>query len=330
MCKVSIILPVYNVEKYIKKSIESVLNQTYTDFELLVIIDGSPDKSKQVAEEFSDSRIKIFEKENGGLSDARNYGLERAKGEFIYFMDSDDWVEPNLLEDNLKVIEEENLDVVIFGYIQDDEDIDGNVLRSIVISSGNLKFQKNDSNLIFDHKWLSIMGYAWNKLYRKSFLDESFLWFEKGTSLVEDILFNSQVYCATNTLRFNEKTYYHYINRDTITLMKSYHHNSFDLVKRKTLAIDKFLLAFQVVNRNEILALSQVMGVQYCVDNLFNSKNDLSFFDRTKQIELMLNDPLTIKHIHYYSAKSRNNRVYKMLIKHKKSLLIAIIAKFLK
>lgn len=175
MKKVSIILPVYNVEKYIKKSIESVLNQTYTDFELLVIIDGSPDNSKQVAEEFTDSRIKIFEKENGGLSDARNYGLERAKGQYVYFMDSDDWIEPNLLEDNLKIIEEENLDVVIFGYIQDDEDIDGNILSSQAISPGNAVFLKKNNDLILDRNRLGIMGYAWNKIYRKSFFSESSL-----------------------------------------------------------------------------------------------------------------------------------------------------------
>ena len=90
MPKVSIILPCYNVEKYLARSIESALAQSYTDFELLVIIDGSPDNSKSIAEQYAqqDDRVKVFEKENGGLSDARNYGIERAKGEFIYFMDS--------------------------------------------------------------------------------------------------------------------------------------------------------------------------------------------------------------------------------------------------
>jgi len=142
MPKVSIILPVYNVEKYIAKSIQSVLNQTYQDFELLVIIDGSPDNSKQIAESFKDDRITIYEKPNGGLSDARNYGLERAKGEFVYFMDSDDWIEPNLLKDTVCVFEKNEIDFVVFGYFLDNEDLKGNLISTDEILTKNIQFDK--------------------------------------------------------------------------------------------------------------------------------------------------------------------------------------------
>src|SRR5690625_6955531 len=110
MPKVSIILPCYNVEKHLAQSIDSVLSQTHSNFELLVVIDGSPDNSKEIAEEYAvkDARITVFDKPNGGLSDARNYGLKKAQGEFIYFMDSDDWIEPDLLKDNLKIIAQED------------------------------------------------------------------------------------------------------------------------------------------------------------------------------------------------------------------------------
>ncbi len=326
MKKVSIILPVYNVEKYIKKSIESVLNQTYTDFELLVIIDGSPDNSKQVAEEFTDSRIKIFEKENGGLSDARNYGLERAKGQYVYFMDSDDWIEPNLLEDNLKIIEEENLDVVIFGYIQDDEDIDGNILSSQAISPGNAVFLKKNNDLILDRNRLGIMGYAWNKIYRKSFLVNHHLVFEKGTSLVEDILFNSQVYSLTETLRFNEKTYYHYINRQVVTLMKIYHPNAFELKKRKTSALELFFDKWTLKNKNQFLAESSIQGIRYCIHNMFSFKNQLSFIQKAKLIREMLSDDTTRKYIHHYRAIGSSNKLYKFLIQNNQALIIATLA----
>src|SRR5690606_38194995 len=127
MPQTSIILPCYNVENYLPRAIESVLNQTNPDFGLLVVIDCSPDNSKTSAEKYAlnDDRMRVFEKPNGGLSDARNYGVERAKGEFIYFMDSDDFIEPDLLEDKLKTIEDENLDFIIFGYTQDDEEKEG-------------------------------------------------------------------------------------------------------------------------------------------------------------------------------------------------------------
>src|SRR5690606_12181953 len=119
MPKVSIILPCYNVEKHIAKSIQSVLAQTYADFELLVVIDGSPDNSKTIAEKYAlnDNRIKVFEKPNGGLSDARNYGLERAKGEWITFVDSDDWIGENyfqILENDIN----EEIDWVLINLIK--------------------------------------------------------------------------------------------------------------------------------------------------------------------------------------------------------------------
>src|SRR5690606_4224086 len=148
-----------NVEKYLARSIESALNQSYNDFELLVIIDGSPDSSKSIAENYTkiDNRIQVFEKENGGLSDARNYGLERAKGEFIYFMDSDDWIETNLLEDNLKIIEEEDLDLVVFGYIQDDENIEGEVIRSANVLPQIAQYVKGE-NITIDAHHLGLLG----------------------------------------------------------------------------------------------------------------------------------------------------------------------------
>ncbi len=98
---ISVIMPVYKAEKYLDRSITSVLNQSYSDFELLLIDDGSPDNSGAICDEWakSDSRIKAFHKPNGGTSDARNYGIEKAQGEYITFIDNDDYVLPNWLSD---------------------------------------------------------------------------------------------------------------------------------------------------------------------------------------------------------------------------------------
>ncbi|MDV4357675.1 glycosyltransferase, partial [Enterococcus faecium] len=95
MCRISIIVPVYNVEKYLKKCVDSILGQTFTDFELLLIDDGSTDNSGSICDELAktDNRIKVIHKENGGLSDARNIGIEVAKGDFIGFIDSDDYID---------------------------------------------------------------------------------------------------------------------------------------------------------------------------------------------------------------------------------------------
>ena len=97
---ISVIIPIYNVENYLKKCIESVINQTYKNLEIILVNDGSNDNSKNIIDEYStiDNRIKVINKENGGLSDARNAGIEIAKGDYITFLDSDDWIELNMYE----------------------------------------------------------------------------------------------------------------------------------------------------------------------------------------------------------------------------------------
>ena len=100
MSKISIIVPVYNTEKYLSKCLNSLIKQTYKDIEIIVVNDGSKDKSLEIAKKFAkqDNRIKVFNKENGGLSSARNFGIEKASGEYIGFVDSDDYIKENMFE----------------------------------------------------------------------------------------------------------------------------------------------------------------------------------------------------------------------------------------
>ena len=117
MPKISIIVPVYNVEKYLRKCVDSILNQTFKDFELILVDDGSIDTSGKICDEYNlkDNRIKVIHKENGGLSSARNAGLDIAQGEYIGFVDSDDWIELDMYEELYKICKENDTDVGIVG-----------------------------------------------------------------------------------------------------------------------------------------------------------------------------------------------------------------------
>lgn len=330
MPKVSIILPCYNVEKYVAKSIQSVLNQTYTDFELLVIIDGSPDNSKAVAEMFADERITIFEKSNGGLSDARNYGLERANGEFVYFMDSDDWIERDLVEKTIELLEKQHLNVVIFGYIQDDEDKEGNLVASTETIPQLRSLRKRDSSVEVDAHLLGLLGYAWNKVYRRSFLKVNNLNFEKGISLVEDILFNVQIYQKLNEIYFINKAFYHYLNRPNATLIKQFHPDSFQLKLKRNKVIQQLFENWNFQNKEEIIAFSQIHGIRYCIHNMFSYKNDLSFREKTTYIQEMVSHPFTREVIGSYHPKSTKDKVFQVLIKNRQAFLLAVLAQILK
>lgn len=330
--KYSIILPCYNVEKYLAKSLDSVLNQTFSNFELLVVIDGSLDASQQIAEEYAlkDRRVRVLIKENGGLSDARNYGLERAKGEFIYFMDSDDWIEPTLLEENLKIIEGENLDFVAFGYIQDNEDALGNVVKTSEILPKVSYWEKGDLDIIIDGHHLGLLGYAWNKVYRKSFLDQHNFRFQKGISLVEDILFNAPIYKQSTKIRFNQKGYYHYLNRPVSTLMKSFHPEHLTWKKKKDTALSTFMEEWKIKNRNTILANNYINGFRESIHSLFAYENQLSESNKRDYIDLMYNDELTLKRILHFQKNSLKDRMYYLLVKNKYVFLTWIFAKLIK
>lgn len=334
MKKFSIILPVYNVEKYLSNCILSILNQVFNNFELLIIIDGSPDNSKIIAEQYAkeDSRIKVFEKPNGGLSDARNFGLERAEGEFVYFMDSDDWIDSVLLSDNAKILEEDSLDFIIFGYTQDNEDIEGNMLsfRNVIPKLKNLYRNYHSSQILNSHT-LGLMGYAWNKIYRRDFLLKNNIWFEKGTSLIEDILFNVQVYNNTDKIVFNQQAYYHYINRPVVTLIKTFHRNSFQLKRRKVEALKEMFKTWHFDNSNSILSQSMIQGIRYCLTNLYSFKNDLTVKEKHQYIKLMYDDVLTNELIKFYKPQNLRDRVFKIMVEKKMvrttSLMYSILRK---
>ncbi len=329
---VSIVMPVYNVERYIAKSIESILKQTYTNFELLIIIDGSPDKSKLVAETFDDPRISIYEKPNGGLSDARNYGLERANGEYILFVDSDDWIEPNLLESTLNFFDEDEVNIVVFGYILDNEDLQKKLLSSKKIICEDLVLNRGEDDFYFDENMINILGYAWNKIYRAKFLKDHFIFFEKGVSLVEDILFNSKVYEKTNRLIFLNAPLYHYIDRPSESLIKTFHKNSFELYLKKANAIEAFLNSWRISEKKKKIVLASVItaGIRYCVNNLFAFKNNLSEKEKIDYIKLIISHTETQKYIRYYKAVSVYDKLYKKIISAKAVFLLYILCKIKK
>ena len=116
--KISVIMPVYNVEKFVGKAIESIQNQTLKEIEFLIVDDGTPDRSGEICDAYAqnDSRIRVFHKENGGAPSARNLAIEAAKGKYMYFMDSDDWAEPTMLEDMYRLAEEHQAQLVVAGF----------------------------------------------------------------------------------------------------------------------------------------------------------------------------------------------------------------------
>lgn len=202
--KVSVIVPVYNVEKYIIKCLESVKRQSFDNFECLIIDDGSKDNSIELAEKYikDDNRFKIYHKENGGLSDARNYGINLSKGEYLFFLDSDDYIADTLLADAYQMAKKYDSDIVCFDmmYVYEDG-------RDNEISSGGdfevTSYQENKS-LIF------INNSANNKLYKRTFLEDKR--FIKGM-WYEDLAVVPTWLARANNVSHVGKALYYYVQR---------------------------------------------------------------------------------------------------------------------
>lgn len=285
----------YNEEKYVAASIESVIAQTFLDWELIIVDDDSTDDSLRLAQSYQGSRIKVYRKKHAGLSAARNFGLNMASGEYIYFLDADDWIAPELIQENVAILQCEHLPFIIFGYHHDFVNQLGNLVDSHPIVPERLRLERGCDQFYLDGNHLDLLGYAWNKLYRRSFLIEHRCLFEHGTSLVEDILFNTSVFSQSEVVVFNDRPYYHYVNRPTISLIKRYYPDAFELVKRKFAALSDWMTAWEVKDCNAFLSYAVFSGLRYCLFNLFGCRNELSSYERKERIKNMISDPLVFR-----------------------------------
>lgn len=167
MPKLSVIVPVYKVEAYLEKCVSSILNQIFQDFEVILVDDGSPDNCGAICDKLAktDCRIKVIHKKNGGLSDARNVGIEAAKGEYIGFVDSDDWIAPEMYEKLMQAACESKADIAVCGVYRVKKD----KITSLHVFKQENVYEHNEGML----KILSnqIKSYAWNKIYRKSLFE---------------------------------------------------------------------------------------------------------------------------------------------------------------
>lgn len=206
---ISVIVPVYKVEKYLNQCVESIVNQTYRNLEIILVDDGSPDNCPAMCDAWAakDSRIKVIHKENGGLSDARNAGLDIAAGAYIAFVDSDDWIAPDFLELLYEALKAKNADIAECGVAYVDEG--GNVLRNR--ATANLsEMDKIEAlrRLVLED---GIYQTVWNKLYRREVIDG--IQFEKGRHH-EDDFWTYQVFDRADRLATVNRLLYNYLQRD--------------------------------------------------------------------------------------------------------------------
>lgn len=224
---ISIVVPIYNVEKYLEKCLNSILEQTYGEFELILVDDGSTDCSGEIADKYAlkDERIIVFHKENEGLAATRNYGIEKAKGEYICFIDSDDWIENTYLEYLSNLAKEYLADVVICDFIKNDgTGVITQPSKEEIVEETGYEAIAN----IYTQNYLRYVV-AWNKLYRRSIFDN--VKYMSGI-IHEDEAICGDIYCAcSKVIRTNYIFYNYRVNNNTSIMSSEYSLKRLDILK---------------------------------------------------------------------------------------------------
>lgn len=212
MCKYSVIVPVYKVEKELPRCIESILNQTLTDFELILVDDGSPDRSGIICDQYAsaDPRIRVIHQENGGVSRARNAGLDLAAGQYAVFVDSDDYVENNYLE----TLDADDSDLVVsFAVVHE---ADGHIKETVSEPGRIILVETEDEYVQFLKKWYSLQ--VWGKRFKRSLIGS--LRFNEAFRYGEDSIFVAQYLLLIGKVKVCSNVTYHYCLTNAESLTK--------------------------------------------------------------------------------------------------------------
>lgn len=216
--RISVIVPVYNVEAYLNRCVDSILAQSFGQLEIILVDDGSTDRSPAICDRYAgqDERIRVIHKENGGLSDARNAGLRIATGEYIGFVDSDDWIEPDMYKDMYEAAVKYDAQVAVCRYaeVYKDRVVDG--------SQGDVVLLNRNEVLdiyICEHPQYKIYNSVWSKLFCRKVIED--LQFPKGRNS-EDIVFTTKAFCRLEHCVYLDRAYYNYVREREGSIMNGF------------------------------------------------------------------------------------------------------------
>ena len=299
--KISIIVPVYNVERYLRKCLDSLINQTYKNIEIICVNDGSTDDSLDILNEYAnkDKRITVVNKKNGGISDARNVGISKASGEYMMFVDSDDWIDLETCEKSLEAMNKYSVDVVLYSYVRE---FDNKSLPKIIFNE-DCYFNIDDTRNKLYRRLFGLYGEelkqpenadaivtVWGKLYKSKLIINNNIKFVdvKTVGSCEDGLFNIEVFHYVKTAYFINKAYYHY-RKDNVSFTASYRYDLFNKWHNLYDAMD-----YQISKNNLDTSFKEALNNRIALNMIGLGLNTLakpvSFFNKRKELKIILKD----------------------------------------
>ena len=311
----SVVAPVYGVEKYLKRTIDSILCQTFGDFELILVDDKSPDGCPEICDRATEENEKIkviHHAENMGLSAARNTGMAAASGRFIWFFDPDDYIDGTFFEKIKEASENTPAKVFLFGLTEEYSDGNGEIknTETIVPEDKYLVGKEEVRSEVLYLEKNTLYGYAWNKVYDLGYLRETGITFEK-IALIEDIVFNIKVFDGLDSLRILPISPYHYNRRYDGSLSVSYIPNYFELngtrIRLLTEQFSKWGM-FDEKTRGEIAVL-YTRYIYSAIARSFDKRSEMTSDDRKKWLNSVFEDKLFAETVPYGKPESRSLKI---------------------
>jgi glycosyltransferase involved in cell wall biosynthesis len=331
MKKVSIIVPVYNAEKYIDDCVNSILNQTYSNIEVILVNDGSTDKSGLICDNYAelDNRVKVIHQKNSGPSIARNVGITVSTGDYIQFADADDLLEKDMTKILVKHMFE-NVQLVICGYqsIYLLENKKSSNLRypQYLGSYSMVEFNQYFGNLYFE----GFINSPCNKLYIAKLIKNNNLEFPKNINMGEDLLFNLEYFkkCNTNVYIIKD-TLYKYIKISNHSLTVSYKPYLYETHKILFNKVSSYLKENNSYIRDNILLTERLyfISVIGSLNNIFHKNSDMDSLNKKNEIKKIINDNIIRKNLDFVKTQNLYKKIIGFLIKRKFVIVIYLIFK---
>lgn len=290
---ISIIIPVYNSEKYLVCCLERIINQTYQNIEIILIDDGSKDGSSKICDEYArkDKRIKVIHKQNNGAAAARNTGLDNASGEYIAFVDSDDYIELNMYQEMMKINQQYDCDLVLCDCYKENE-------STKIIFTHDIREGYYDKDMLYKEYFPTLL--MTNSvdypptisncvcLFKRKLIEENNLRYKEGMRFSEDLLFGSQAAYYTNSFYYmKNKAFYHYVfNNESVT--HTFFSNKWIMMRSLYEYIKEFFGNVEDFDFSKQINISLLYFIYHCISEINNS--DMDKKNKLLEISMILKD----------------------------------------
>ncbi|MCF0104149.1 MAG: glycosyltransferase family 2 protein [Eggerthellaceae bacterium] len=304
---ISVLIPAYNVEDWVASSLDSLLKQSFRNFEILIADDGSTDSTPQICDDYQvkHEQIRVFHIENSGAASARNYLIDRARGKYFYFMDADDWAEENMLEEMFEFAESNSLELVICGYFIDTYYAEDKYYRELRTAPDTVfKTQQDFRNYAYKFFDAQLLYAPWNKLYLASYIKENKIYYPK--TFWDDLPFNLEVVRDIKRVGCFSSRYYHFLRARGEAENAKYRPNMYEKREEENELMHE-LFAYWNLDTPEIreyLGRRHAERLIGCLENITNSACKLSYKEKKAEIKKILDSASAKQALQYAKSTS--------------------------